>query len=76
MAREYGRYGIRVSTISPGCMCVYPEGLKIETIRRKFHESRCGIGEMVTILVTQRLFLLRTKQKFITGVKYICRWWC
>lgn len=68
MAREYGRYGIRVSTISPGCMCVYPEGYADRDYSEEISRIPLRIGGDGYDIGYTAAFLASPEAKFITGV--------
>ena len=68
MAREYGRYGIRVSTISPGCMCVYPEGYEDRDYTEEISRIPLRIGGDGNDIGYTAAFLASDEAKFITGV--------
>lgn len=68
MAREYGRQGIRISTISPGCMCVYPEGYADRDYTEEISRIPLRIGGDGTDIGFTAAFLASEEARFITGI--------
>lgn len=68
MAREYGRHGIRISTISPGCMCVYPEGYADRDYTEEISRIPLRIGGDGTDIGFTAAFLASEEARFITGI--------
>lgn len=68
MAREYGRYGIRISTISPGCMCVYPEGYEDRDYTEEISRIPLRIGGDGKDIGYAAAFLASEEARFITGI--------
>jgi glucose 1-dehydrogenase len=68
LAREFAPYGIRVNTISPGCIAVNPKGYEdknYDNERRAIPIGRTGTGEDIGYTA---VFLASEKAGFITGI--------
>ena len=68
LAREFAPYGIRVNTISPGCIDVNPQGHKDGSYDQQMQEiplGRIGRGEDIGYAA---VFLSSEEASFITGI--------
>ena len=68
LAREFAPYGIRVNTISPGCIDVNPQGHRDGSYDQQMQEiplGRIGRGEDIGYAA---VFLSSEEASFITGI--------
>lgn len=68
LAREFAPYGIRVNTVSPGCIAVNPKGYEDRSYdgeRKRIPMGRTGTGEDIGYAAA---FLASKEASFITGV--------
>lgn len=69
IAREYAPYGIRVNTVSPGCIAVNPKGYEDRVYDASpIPIGRTGTGEDIGYMAA---FLCSDKAGFITGADFL-----
>ena len=71
IAREFGPFGIRANTVSPGCIAINPKGYEDKTYEGdadRIPIGRTGTGEDIGYMAA---FLCSEEAGFITGADFL-----